>query len=107
MEKSFEQIGNGVRRIAVVAVERDNQIAGGAGKSLLVTAAVAAHGLPNDLGAERMRNVGGTVSRAVVDHDDLVDEIGHTSQDALNPLLFIEARNDHRDAVRLVHVSNQ
>ena len=103
MKESFEQIGDGIGRIAVVAVKGDNDVSGGVGEALFVAAPVAAHLFPNHFGAEALRHVGGAVRGTIVDNNHLVDELRHPLKHLFDALLFIEARNDDRYGVVLIH----
>jgi len=85
----------------VVAVERYDEVARGAGESALVTAAVAANILANHLGAERGGDFGGAVGGVVIDDDDFIDEVRHGAEDLLDPLLLVEAGDDDGDGLAL------
>ena len=51
VKEGFDQIRERVGRIAVVAIERDDQVAHGDGESAFIAAAVAAHVFADDFGA--------------------------------------------------------
>ena len=70
MEEGFQQIGQRVGRITVIAVERDDDVAGCVAKASFVRAAIASNVLANHFGAERTRDVGGAVGGPVIDDDD-------------------------------------
>jgi hypothetical protein len=103
MTECFEQIRNRVGRIAVVAIESDNDVARGKGKALLVGAAITSGVLADDSRAKVGGNFAGPVRRPVIDNNHFIDERGHTTQDLLDPLLFIEARHDYGDALVVIH----
>ena len=56
VQESLDQVGERVHRVAVVAVQRDDQVAGGRGESALVAAAIAAHLFADHFGAQRGRH---------------------------------------------------
>src|ERR1035441_3244978 len=99
----LQQIRDSVYRITMVAIQRHDEIAGSGGKPAFVAAAVAARFFADHLCAERPRHVRSAISGGVVDYDDLVDEIRHVAQHALDALFFVEAGDDDRDGVAFVH----
>lgn len=102
VEEGFEQVGDGVGRIAVIAVERYDDVAGGVGEAFFVSAAVATDLFADDKGSEGFGYVGGAVGGVVVHDNALVDEIRHAAQDLFDALLFVEARDDDGDAEAFV-----
>ncbi len=103
MTKCFEQIRNGVGRIAMVAIKGDNDVAGGVSKAALVGSTVAAGILSNDVGAQGGRHFAGSIRRSVINDNDFVDERRHALQHLLNPLLFVEAGHDDGYALVVIH----
>ena len=86
MQERLDQVGNGIDRIAVIAVQGHDQVAGGVGEAALVAAAVAAH-LPRESPSRPARRHGvRAVGGVVVHHDHFVDELRHGFQHAADPL---------------------
>src|SRR5580658_9444666 len=88
----------------MVAIQRDDDVAGSRRETALVASTVAAHGFADHFGAERSRHVGCAVRGAVVHHDHLVHEIRHPAQYLFYPLLLIQTGSDYCNPLRLVHV---
>src|SRR5581483_7941475 len=105
VQERLEKIRNAVHRIRMVAVEGDDQVPGGVGKSFLVRPPVTSHVLADYRGPQPLRYDGCAISRAVIDHNDLVHIFGHASEDLLDALLLVQAWNDHRDAMVFVHAA--
>ena len=103
MQKSLKQIGNRIGWVAVIAIQRHNQVASGGRKTALVAPAVASDRLANHLRSKPVRHIRRTVGGTVVHYDYLIHELGHAAEDALDPLLFVQAGNDYRDALRFIH----
>ncbi len=103
VNKGFEQIGNAVHRITVVPVESNDDVAGSAAEAAFVGASVSRHLLGDDLGPHRSGDAGGTVGGVVVDHNDLVHEVGDLVQDQLYSFFLIETRNDYCDRLAFIH----
>ena len=94
-----------VDRIAVVAVEGDDEVAGGLGESAFVAAAVSADLFANHLGAQRGGHFAGAVGGVVVHDDHLIDELGHGAEHLFDALLLVEAGDDDGDGEGLIHGS--
>lgn len=105
MQEGFEEIGDGVGGIAMIAVESDDDVAGGVCEASAVGAAITSDFFSDDISAEASGDFRGAVSGAVVDDDSLIDEVRHTAQDLFDALFFIQAGNDDRDALIFVHAS--
>src|SRR5437868_5246159 len=103
MKIGFEKIAQCVDRIRVVSVESDDDVAAGMGESFFVGAAVTAIQLRHDNRAHRTGNVGGAVGGIVVHDDRFIDEFGKVGKDLLNSLFFVEAGNNNRDSIALIH----
>ena len=103
MNKGFQQIGDRVGRIAVVAIERDDNIAGGRREAGFVTPAVTACVFPDHLRAKAAGHFRRPVRGAVIDHQHLVDKIRHAGQYLLHALFFVQARHNYRDRLSLIH----
>ncbi len=103
MTKCFEQIRDGIGRVAMVSVKCDNDIAGGKREALLVRTPIAARVFANYSGAE----VGGyftrPVCRPVIDNNHFIDKWRHAAQDLLDPLFLVETRHDNGNALVVVH----
>src|SRR5580698_6206366 len=87
----------------MIAVQRDNEIAGGIPEPALVTAPIPAHIFTDHLRAQGGRHKRSAIGGAIVHHDNLVDKIRHAAQHALDALLLVKARDDDRDRVAFVH----
>ena len=107
VEEGFEQVGERVDRVALVAIEGDDEILGGDGEAAFVGASVAADIFADHLGAEGGGDLGGAVGGGVVHHDDLVDELGHGAEDALDALLLVEAGDDDGEGLAFIHTREQ
>ncbi len=103
MEKRFEQIGNGIGRITVIAIERHDDVAGCRREAGFITAPVAPHVLADHFRAESSRDFRGAVGRAVIDDNHFIDELRHAPQYQFNPLFFVQTWNDYSDFLTLVH----
>ena len=103
MTKCFEQIRNGVGRIAMVAIERDNDVSGGVSEAALVGSTVATGVLSNDVGAQGGGHFAGSIGRTVIYDNDFVDERRHPLQNLLNPLLLVQAGHDDGNALVVIH----
>ena len=57
VQKGLQQVGERVHRVAVVPVQRHDDVSGGGGEPALIGAPVAAQFLPDDLRANRSRVV--------------------------------------------------
>ena len=87
----------------MITIQRDDQVAGGRCEAPLIASSVASDRLTNYLGAKRTRHVRSAVGRAVIHYNHLVDELRHAPENALDSLLFVEARDDHCNALRFIH----
>src|ERR1700722_9596464 len=88
----------------MVAIQRDDDVAGSRRETALVASSVAAHGLADYFGAERPRHFGCAVPVPVIHPDHLVHEIRHPAQYLFYPLLLIQTGSDYCNPLRLVHV---
>ena len=105
MSKGLQQIRNSIRRIAVVAIEGDDDVAGGGGKATLVGATVAANVFADHHGPVALGDDRRAIRGAVIDDDDLIDEFRHALKHLLHAFLFVQAGND--DGNRLVVVQGR
>ena len=103
MPERLDQVGEGVHRVAVIAIQGHDQVAGGAGETALVAAAIAAHGFPNHLRSHTRSHVMCAVGGVVVHHDHFVHEFRHALQHAADSFLLIEAGDDDGDALPFIH----
>jgi hypothetical protein len=88
----------------VVAVEGHDEIAGRDRESAFIGAAVAPDILPDHLGAQPHCHLRGAVRGSVVHDNHLVHEFRHGAQHLLDPLLLVQARDDDRNRLTLIHL---
>ena len=92
------QIGDEFRRIAAVAVEKDQNVGviAHGGNARLNGATVAASWLDHHASPGGLRPLDGAVPRAAVDNDNFAHILRqHRGYDPANRRFLIEARNDH------------
>ena len=105
VQEGLDQVRDRVHRVAVVAVQRDDEVAGGLGESAFVAAAISADLFAHHLGAQRGGHFAGAVGGVVVDNDHLIHEFRHRAEHLFDALLLVQAGDDDGDAERLIHGS--
>jgi hypothetical protein len=103
MKECLQKIRDGVWRIGVVAVQRDNDIALRLQQARFVGAAIAPDLLMQHTGPEPPCHLGSSVGGIVVDDNDLVDERRHAPQNFYDAFFLIQARYDHGNTAIFVH----
>ena len=105
MQKGLDQVGDRVHRVAVIAVQGNDHVSPGLAEPALVAPSIAAHFLPdhpapNDDATSAVRSVE-LLSTTMVSSTNS----GMRLQHSLDPLLLIQAGNNHRDRLPLIHES--
>ena len=103
MTKCLQKIRDGVRRIAMIAVEGDDDVTRRKGEALLVGTSIPASIFANHSGPEIGSHFAGAVGRTVIDNNHLIDKGRHSTQDLLDSLLLVETRHDNGNALVVVH----